>query len=275
MSLTKREQILLAVLLIFGILAGGYYLIAKPMLSQIAILQEKNSQLQMEFDQISSELNNLDQLKAEASEKLVLVNKRTMPYYPSIIQEQIILSLNELYQQSQLNVVNESFAFNTSEDFNVNMNTSIESELPPTLLKAVQAYAALEQNSDSQVIAQSAEMSEEQLKAYEASVKSLNGFTVTISFNATYENTLMFVEGLEKLQKKIQINYLDLNAPTDGPSIYDEAGNVVVLAPSETELSGTIELVFRSIPKLSEQDDAQYYDWTLPANTGKSNPFKS
>ncbi len=275
MNLTKREQIMLSVLLIIAIVAGGYYLLLKPMLAQMLELKSMQAQLQSDYQQITSEIDNLANLQADADNQMKALGVRTQPYYPSIIQEQIILTLNQLYLDSEITVSNESFMLDYLEDYGSYSNPEIAGDTQPALSEAVKAYAALGSEKAAETPEEiPAEPNEDEQKQYEANVSSIDSMSVTIEFSAPYSNIIGFIQSIENLNRKIQINYIDLIAPEDAQPVLDEAGNVIEAAPVDNALSGSIELVFHSIPKLSEQDQA-YTSWTLPADSGKTDPFVS
>lgn len=274
MSLSKREQVLLSILLIIGILAGGYYLIFLPMMETLTAAQSRQTELQTEYDTVSAEMKNFDKLQADATALYDAVNERTKKYYPSIIQEQIILTLNQLYTDSAVKVVNESFAFDYAVDVPRQAGAGQGEVVVPTLLAASDSYKAIEAGQPTEPAAPAKEKSEEEQKAYEASLKSVNGLGVTIEFSAPYANVIDLVDRIEKLNRTIQINSINLSLSTDEQTITDAAGNVVVVPQTQPLLTGTIDLVFHAIPKLVDQDGT-YVEWTLPPDTGKTDPFQA
>ena len=274
MSLSKREQVLLAILLIIGLLAGGYYLIFLPMMETLTATQSRQAELQIEYDSVTAELKNFDKLQADATALYDAVNERTKKYYPSIIQEQIILTLNQLYTDSAVKVLNESFAFDYAVELPRQAGGGQNEAVVPTLLAASETYKAVESGAATEPAEPAKEKSEEEQKAYEASLKSVNGLGVTIEFTAPYANAIALVDRIEQLNRTIQINSINLALSTDEQTITDAEGNVVVVPQTQPLLTGTLDLVFHAIPKLVDQD-GDYVEWTLPPDTGKTDPFQA
>lgn len=279
MTLSRREQILLSILLIFGILAAGYYWVFQPMWNQHLDLQMQHQELQAQYDGIMAEIGQIDSLKSQASELSATIAQRTQRYFPSIIQEQLLLTMNKLANDNEISTTDESYSMEVSFDYpewqsdaNNGQNLSAES-----LAVIASRYQTMESGQAAAPAAQEAapELTDEEKALALAAVDSISSMMMNVRFPATYEQAMSWLSSVEGLQRSILCRSIDLAGgdETTGDGLPTENPEE---APAATErlLDCSFDLQFVALPKLVEQDP-DYTNWPLQRAYGKTDPFTS
>ncbi len=254
MKITQREKIMLSFLLIVGLLAGGFYLIYTPLSSQADLLNQEYQAVQVQKKDIDQQLASYDQINKSVNDLTDTINQSTVAYYPSILQEKIILALNDLVTGSGIVVSNIAYVQ--------------QKGLTPVLPDAAAANAAaqtaqtsggaaVQANSLADAISQLNKMdgitnadAEEQQSALQtvdqaaltAALQSVSSLTATIQFTGTYDQVRYFMTLLENMNRSIQVT------------------NIAYTTGENGFINGTINMNFYAIPKLVRQDD-DYLTW--------------
>lgn len=79
---------------------------------------------------------------------------------------------------------------------------------------------------------------------------------VTVNFTGAYEDVSEFIKLVSEYARLIAVP------------------NIALTSSGDNKVSGTLNLEFYSVPKVSDED-AEYLQWTIDNTYGKSNPFKS
>jgi type IV pilus assembly protein PilO len=278
MSLSRREQIMLAVLVILGLLAIAYYLVFIPQSNKYDELSTKQLEVQTTYDTTMAEIGQLDKLEAMTKDLTTQIDSRTQRYFPSIIQEQIVLMMNQLYTDSQIQVNNENFTISKG----LQSSTAYTSTIPgsataaPDLLAISQSYNRLLSGKEAPIAQEpvlQAEPNEEQKMAEAAALGSVESLNQSIVFVGSYTQATDLIRRIEALNRSIQVKNVAMavstaqDQTTTGPD-----GQLITVAPPTSLLDCTFDLVFNAIPKLTAQDEA-YEAWTLTGAYGKADPF--
>ena len=275
MKLSRREQILLAALLIIGLLAVGFYLVYQPLALKHDELVAKQTEIQAEYDKKVAEIAQVEQLKADINTLSGEINGRTGKFFPSIIQEQIMLLMNTLYDDSDVLVNSETFTPNVGLSYPRPPSPPRANNDAPDLTQISTEYAqvasgqmAPEEEPADEAAEDAAANTEDDLAVAEAAVSSVQALGQNIQFNATYAQATDLISRIEDLNRSIQVRNLVMSA-ADAETTVTVEGE----APAQTGLLDcTFDLVFNAIPKLTAQDSA-YEAWELTGDYGKEDPF--
>jgi len=276
MKLSTREQVLLAVLAIIGLLAAGFYLVYTPLSNTHAQLLTQRDEVQLSYDEAMAKIATLDKTKTEVANLSATVVERTKVYFPSIIQEKLMLILNTLYSESDVQVSDEAFTLMVTHDL-PRAPDQAAAENPDHLAVIVREYnaAATPGGAAAAETAKPAEAApaEAEAAAMQAAVTSIDSMNLNVSFTATYAQAIDWMSQVEALDRSVQFQSLTLT-PGDATeqTITDAAGNPVTVAVPNGLLDCNFSLAFNAIPKLVTQDE-EYELWDLTGPYGKEDPF--
>ncbi|MEA4890474.1 MAG: hypothetical protein VB070_13540 [Clostridiaceae bacterium] len=253
MKITQREKIMLSFLLIVGLLAGGFYLIYTPLNNQADLLNQEYQAVQVQKKDIDQQLASYDQINKSVNDLTDTINQSTVAYYPSILQEKIILVLNDLVTGSGIVVSNIAYV----------QQKGLTPQLPDAAAGSAAAQTAqtsgtaAQANSLTDAISQLNKMdgitnadAEEQQSALQtvdqaaltAALQSVSSLTATIQFTGTYDQVRYFMTLLENMNRSVQVT------------------NITYTTGESGFINGTLNMNFYAIPKLVRQDD-DYLTW--------------
>ncbi len=277
MKLSVREQFLLAVLAIIALLAVGYYLVYLPMWETHESLVAQRDEVQMTYDETMAKIASLDKMKGEVATLSAQVMERTQVYYPSIIQEKLMLTLNDLYSESDVAVSDEAFTLMVTHDL-PRAPGQAPVENPDSLGVIVREYTASLGGAVTEPVAEgeaapAAPAGDENTAAMQAAVTSIDSMNLNVTFQATYAQAIDWMRLVEEQDRSVQFQSLSLT-PGDATeqTITDENGNPVTVAVPNGLLDCNFSLAFNAIPKLVTQDE-EYEAWELTGPYGKADPF--
>jgi len=283
MTLSKREQILLSILLIFGIFAAGYYWVFQPMWNQHLDLQTKQLDLQTQYDEIMAEIDQIDDLNAQANELSTAIAQRTVKYFPSIIQEQLLLTMNKIANNNEIVTSDESYSLQVSFDHpdwqaGANEDQNQSDDRLDVIASRYQAIESGEEIAPTEEAAAPERSEEEQVLAL-AAVDSISSMSMNVRFPATYEQAMAWLSSVEGLDRSILCRSIDLagsNENTGDGLPIDNPEQAPAEAPDNDArlLDCSFDLQFIAIPKLVAQDN-DYENWPLQRAYGKMDPFTS
>lgn len=277
MKLSVREQFLLAVLAIIALLAVGYYLVYLPMWDTHESLVAKRDEVQMTYDETMAKIASLDKMKGEVATLSAQVMERTTVYYPSIIQEKLMLTLNDLYSESDVAVSDEAFTLMVTHDLPRAPGQTPEEDANSLGVIVREYTSALGGAVDEPVAkgeaAPAAPAGDENTAAMQAAVTSIDSMNLNVTFQATYAQAIDWMRLVEEQDRSVQFQSLSLT-PGDATeqTITDENGNPVTVAVPNGLLDCNFSLAFNAIPKLVTQDE-EYEAWELTGPYGKADPF--
>lgn len=273
MSLSYREQILLSILLVVALIVGGYYVLFEPMGQRLEQVRNERSALQQEYDQTLAELNGLTQIKEQAAILTANISERTKVFYPSIIQEELLVMLHQLSVENQISYETEGYNLTFVPEV-IQMDQAAISDASVRSLGDLRqdyqlAIAGEQVPSDKP----SEPSSEASLELSRQHLNSLEGMNLTLNFESTYAQAAAMISGLENLNRSIRINSLNLSwLEASALPLMDADNTLIEVSPDIPLVTGTLDLTFYAIPKLVDQDE-DYLTWELEPNTGKTDPF--
>lgn len=252
MNMTNREKTLVIFLLVAAILAGGYFLVAKPQMRKVDTLQADQEDLRIQVRTVEAQISSLANLRAGVDEMVAKIGEDTTEYFPSILTEKLLLVLDDLFVKNGLVVGDATFtAPGPVQAANTGASGGAASTGALSLGEIRDRLNALENDEPAPTPTPAVPVDP---AAVQQSLGSLTGMTVTLNVSAPYESLTGFLGGLESLKRSLAVTSLALERQEDGT------------------VGGTLSLVFYALPKLAG-DDTEYLDWPYTGEYGKPDPF--
>lgn len=243
MNMSKREKYMLLILIPILIVFLYYKFVYIKQSEALKVKREEALQVEEKYNKAMADIENLDLKEEELQDLKNKVNDKSKILYPKIVQEKLILEIDKLLKE---NSITGNIAFSPIEVAVVEHMTIEESIKEESSLKdLVDKYDnnSVEENEGSTSESGNSGATSEQLK-------------VTITFSSTYENLKKFIKAIEDYDRKIVIT------------------NIAISSKSDKEVSGSFNIEFHSVPKLSGEDE-EYLNWSLSDTYGKENLFGS
>jgi len=247
MKLSKREIVMLSVLLIVAILFVEYRLIIVPGLNRVTALMSTNEQLEAQVDEINLNLASIDNLKKKRDSNLAEIETLSKPFINGLKSDVLLLFTQDLLAQNNLLVSSfglapVEIAALTPEAINV-LNLTYE------LADLADQYRAL-QNAGTETPGPKTNMADPNDAAGQVEL-----FSVQVTAVCSYEQLFTMIDQIQKMERTISI------------------ANLSVSYFSPTEINVSMTLQFVGIKKLNEQDDPLIV-WTKPALVpSEGNPY--
>lgn len=248
MKLSKRERVLIIILLIALSVYAAYKFIPT---SQIFNLES----LQAEYNLKNVEYNNMSQnilLKTKHAETVQTLTEEinNLDVISDIQQEQLIVFLNNYFASNNIDANNISFTDavvvpNIVTPSEPNENSSLEA-----LMMDIDGIV-----SETDTIAVSEQATQQNASVVQASMTARQ-ISVNVAFESTYNDMLKFIDA-------IQNNPVDISIT-----------NMNTVAPGGDILQGTMILNFYEVPKPEGfTENNKEWVWEDLVTAGKSNPF--
>ena len=246
MKISKKEKYMLLVLISLLIIFLYHNFVYVKQSTILKAKKEEAMQIEEKYNKAMNDIQNLSLKEEELADLKNKVNDKAQILYPEIIQEKIILEIDKLLKE---NSIIGNIGFSPIEVAPVERMV-IEDTLneESSLKDLVDKYDNKEQNMSSEDSTNSSEATDSQL--------TIQQLKITITFTSTYENLKKFIKAIEDYERKLVIT------------------NIAISSKSDKEISGSFNLEFYSVPKLSGQDE-EYLEWTLNDTYGKENLFGS
>lgn len=247
MKLTKRERIMLIVLAAVAIVALSYYLLFRPQLAKIETLNAELAGYDQRIADVESELQTGGNLDAELEAARQRISERTKRFYPEDLQDQLILTLDDLltrnglvsnaYTFGRLTVKDVAQAAPAGDANSANASAFLAKDLTSQYNQLPSVAAQMEAQSpvDNNEVVTGAIVPTGTGSGQGGTVQSMN---VSLQVSGTYDGLLQFMRDVEGQQKAIVVNSLQVNK--------DEAGQAMA----------TMSLDFFAVPKLFGTDVA-------------------
>lgn len=183
MKLTNREKIMLQLLVLCAFLALIYFAIIKPQL----VYREKLQKQALGYSEIIESVKLKANIKNPVYKEYKFINAKTHDllerYYPSIIQEKIILMLDEKIKASGIKI--DTIVFSEPELMGIN---KAETKNPNQAI----------QNKQSETVT--------------TDIASLESMTVSLTFEGSYSQLYSFISSIELENRSIAFNSLKITS---------------------------------------------------------------
>lgn len=260
MKLSKREKVLIFILIIAVIGYAAYRFLPGSNLLNLDAMKEEYNQKSTVYDTMSQNVL----LKSKYEEKVQSLSDEinNLNVISDIQQENIIVFLNNYFANNNIDANNISFTDATvvpmsdiaapGEAKAVSTLETIMGDIDGTVSGAEESTADIgtEAGTDSE---QTQTTKEEAAQKPSLTVRSMS---VNVAFESTYDSMIKFVDA-------IQNNAVDISIT-----------NINTVSPVGDILQGTMTLNFYGVPKLeSFIEDNQEWLWKDLVPYGKNNPF--
>lgn len=274
MKISKKERIMLLVLGMFaiGILyyQFGYTTLVKKVEEKTAMKNE----IEQKYNKAMDTINSMESQNSKVKMLNAKIADESLPFYPTISQEHIILELDKLIEDSGLEG---GMTFEATEVKGVESLKKSEKDkgLEESSLQGDAdiynyKYGKLKEDKATESKKNNAETSNENeqdskksednstLKSKKEN-KSDKENTVTqikvnVDFNGSYEDVVKFLKALGEYKKKIPVCTINISEK------------------NLDEIKGSVNMIIYSIPKI-DGEISDYLRWTLNNTYGKSQPF--
>ncbi|MFZ5966248.1 MAG: hypothetical protein ACOYVK_03645 [Bacillota bacterium] len=254
--LTKREKILLSVLVGTSLIFGYYRYILSPDLSKVAELNARLEETRTKYNQVLIDISPQNKVHEEykiLNNKAMLLSQRL---FPEMIQEKIILVLDGMLKDAGLKSKSISFSEKfigavPSASSNADAKGYYLKDLAEQYHGSSPVTPAVSDGNNTEAVntEQSANNQEDTSKYH------LEEMSATLQFEGTYQNLMDFIVKIEDYDKEILIRSVNIANKEDTSMV---AGNII--------------LDFYSVEKLHKEDDS-FLDWDIQNIYGKDNPF--
>lgn len=252
MKLSKREKVLVSILMLAIIVYLGYQFVPFEKVFKLSALEEEYSQKKSTYDSMSQNIilkTNYEKKVQELSDEINSINMLS-----NLDQEKIIVFLNKYLANNKIDANNISFTDATVapidvtvENKGVREKSSFENIMDTINDSSISAANNNEGETDT-----NQSTSEETNK----DVMTVNSISVNVAFESSYSDMLKFIDSIQNNPINIAIT------------------NVNTLSPTGDVIQGTMTLDFYSIPKLDGfVEENKDWIWDDLIQSGKSNPF--
>ena len=249
MKMSQREKYLLTIVgcILVGVLY--YQFLYTSQKEKLELAKNQLFEVQARHDQVMSNIATLPKRQKDIKGLTASITERTSSYYPTLIQEKIILELNEIIEETGITA---SFSFSPITAQNVQPLSAGEYLSPQSTLEPlVNELASINEEVEE---AENEEITSSQNSG--ASSATAEVLTVSMTFSGSYETIKTFIDMIQSWNYNLIITNLSLSPQTDN------------------EVAGSFNLEFYGLPKLQLQDQ-DYLTWTLENTYGKEMPFSS
>ena len=265
MKITTREKIMIIILVFVILIAMSYYFMFSPQLARIQSLKLEQSEYMLKVQEVKSQINIIDQMEANITELENGVLEKSLPYFPEIIQEKLIVIIDGIAKKTGINLKN--IGFGAAALVNPPVPAK-QSAVEYPLKNIVNDYISItqenpESNSGSgssgsinKNPAVSAPSVTTASKAAE-NLPQLESMGVTLQVEGSYEQWASLIKEIEALNRTIVIKNLTITSSST----------------ENNKISSNIQIDIFALPKLQQQD-AEYLQWPYSGGYGKANPFR-
>lgn len=260
MKLSKREKMLLLILLAVAFFVGGYFLLLEPQMrerSQVQI-QYDEAKLKLAEQRAMSDPNNPIYAQYDILDNKVRLS--TVGFFPNLDQERIITMLETRFYEAGIMPMAVQFTVSAPEIVNQIAAPAVEQPgaldlLAKAYLDTVQSTASAAVTVDGiSAVNPDATAPAAPETAVQTAGSGLKAVRISASFQTTYEALQTLLKRFEEYPRRIMVEQISTAKSGDG------------------ELSVTMVIALHSIPKIHQQDE-DYMQWGFEGPYGRENPF--
>lgn len=253
MKISKREQVLLSILIVLCLIFLYYKLILVKQNKRINVLMSKKTTCEEKVYKIKKKIARQPQIKSDIKKINSKIMEDVREIFPKIEQERIIIAINKLLNDSNLtgNVINftEPKLTKLSAEDNKDSKKKKEDQVSNSneLTNLVQKYNDINKQENNEKNNKNITKKNKKIPNGEAEKMSIN-----ISFKGNHTALMNFIKSVESFQKKIVISNINVNTSNG------------------SDLSGTLTLDIYGIPQFNVDE---YIPYNFDVPHGKSDPF--
>ena len=253
MKLSKRETVLLGLLLIFALFFIEFKLLYTPWKSNYDVLFAENEKVQNQVDEINRLITSIPALSTKKASTLQELDQAALLFYDTLNTDALLWTTQDLINQSGLSVV--SFAISDLQTAKV---------LPPKSTMVELAYQLKQLAIDySNVVDQYDKPSPTPTPA-PASTQNKNNdqgnaielFPITVTVSGSYDQLRQFITSMELINKSINISTMSIK------STYDDG-----------MIESILKIDFYGVQKINRSSDESNTWKQEPVPSGSDSPF--
>ncbi|NNU75976.1 hypothetical protein [Clostridium estertheticum] len=250
MKVTKREQVLIGVLLIVLLCYGFYNFVFLKQNQKITELKASKDSYSQKWELAKAKITSENERKEQYKNLNSKIFNATGMLFPSLEQEKIIVVLDKMIKDSNLQADVLAFSEVSSGNNLVDTTKTVNNEeksknTTNELDKLVNDFNGTSKNGTNS-------NSTDSKKTNDSKIIGAYKMEATIKFKGVYDELISFIEQVENYDKKIIIK------------------SITLTGAEGSEVSGTIILDFYSVPKLNDID---VFKWDYKKPIGSENPF--
>lgn len=275
MKISNKEKIMLCIL---GSLIVGFVYYQFVYLSQTNEIEAKikaESEIKQKYDNAMKTINSMEDKKSDVKILNAKINDESVPFYPAISEEHIILELDKLLKDSGLEggIKFAPVVSSNVEGSKREQKVLVESSLQGIVDKYNSAFKATEKaqqsnskvednskksetnntNGTSDTNSTNASNNSNENSKKDAKKNTVQYLKCEVNFEGSYEGIFKFLNTIGQNEKKIVVNSIKLSSGTSG-------------------VKGTLSLEIYSVPKMNDELES-YLRWNLNKTYGKTVPF--
>lgn len=252
MKISKREKILLLILLPILITFLYYQFIYTKQSDALKAKRSEKESTELRYEEVMKNIKSLDVKEEEVNTLKNNVTTKAGILYPDIIQEKIILEIDKLLSENNITA---NIGFSQLEVAAVeSMKPSEVKSLESSLSEYVDKYNNFNDKENTEASTEVSNENTTESNTAESQKDTTEQLKVSLNFSSTYEDLKGFIEAIENYERKVVIT------------------NIAISSKDENSITGSLNLEFHSIPKISG-DDEEYLKWALINVYGKENLF--
>lgn len=277
MKLTRREVVLVDLLLVLAIVGGSYYFIYRPLSERHQSLTAERASLEGQQMLVNIELMGKESLEDRRDDALASAQEDSIRFLPSIEPDTLLLETSRIIQESGLVAVFYGIA-PVSPTF---VDPPVPGRNPPPgtfIAEMARQYREMKNPTPTPTPDPNATPTPEApTPTPPANIDdSVLSQTLDLALFGTYEQLVDFLGRLEALDRTLVVSQLDLS-PVQVEVPIDEETGLPIEVPVDPEapvnLSITMTLTYYAIDRLDGVTVDPLVDWTRPPVPGKANPF--
>ncbi|MBU3098245.1 MULTISPECIES: hypothetical protein [Clostridium] len=247
MKVTKREQVLIGVLLIVVLCYGFYNFVFLKQNQKITELKASKDSYSQKWELAKAKIMSENERKEQYKNLNSKIFNATGMLFPSLEQEKIIVILDKMIKNSNFQADVLAFSEVSSGNNVVDTTKTVNNEdksknTTNELDKLVNDFNGTAKN----------ETNITSKKTNDSKIIGAYKMEVTLKFKGVYDEFISFIGQVENYDKKIIIK------------------SITLTGAEGSEVSGTIILDFYGVPKLNNNDD---FKWNYKKPGGSENPF--
>jgi type IV pilus assembly protein PilO len=260
MKVSKREKILLGVLILVIICTAYYKLVYQKHYAKLQDIKQEEIALNEKYNDMVTNINTITKNKENIKILNHNISSKSRVLYPKIYQDRVILEINNLLNQAGIkgSLTFSEVAVSPIETYFL---ASEEEKIEPSLEQVAEEANKEKTKEDvEEKLEKTKELGEKQGSKKDEGESQpketlVEQMKVSVSFNGSYKDVTKFIKLISEYERLLAMPNINLTA----------SGN--------DQVSGTLDLEFYSIPKINSTEDTEYLKWPFDEKYGKENPF--
>jgi hypothetical protein len=192
MKLSRREKFLLIFMLVFAIAAGFYYFIFTPVSSDISSMTKVKNDLDMSVQLASRKLSGIEAIKKTKAENESKIKTICESFYADARQQTIMRAMG--------NIMAAANVFPLTISYGTNTDVAVPTPAAPSRPNTAGPSGATSTTATKAGIP----------------MVYLQTLSVTLQFNCTKDQLMLFLQKVEATKKVIDIQNVSLSSDTNG-----------------------------------------------------------